>query len=358
MPETADPLVLKELVPPAALGTESFRQLARQVPIETLPAGGTLFRAGDQDRRTYYLLSGEVALLGEDGSQTVVRVGTEPARHPLSNQRPRQHTARARTAIRYLGLDSDLLDIYLTWNQLAGIEVNELSTDEGTETGGDWMTRILQSKAFVRIPPANIQRMFMRLEEVGVRAGETVIRQGEQGDYYFIISRGRCRVTRSSASGRQVTLAELGPGDSFGEEALISEAKRNATVTMLTDGVLMRLSKADFNELLRAPMQKEVEFEAARAMVRDGAVLLDVRLESEHRGGSIRGSLNLPIYMLRLKADSLDPGRRYVVYCDTGRRSSAAAYLLTERGFEAYVLRGGLLSVHQARADALQRDEG
>jgi CRP-like cAMP-binding protein len=358
MPETVDPLVLKQLVPPAALSAESFRELARQAAVESLPAGGTLFRAGEHDRRTYYLLSGEVALQAEGGAEHLVRAGTEAARQPLSNHRPRLHTARARTAIQYLRLDSDLIDIYLTWDQLAGIEVNEISTDQAAESSADWMTRILQSRVFMRIPPANIQRMFMRLEEVRLRAGDTVIRQGAEGDYYFIINRGRCRVARTSASGQQITLAELGPGDAFGEEALLSEAKRNATVTMLTDGALMRLSKADFNELLRAPMQKEVDFEHAREMVRNGALLLDVRLESEHRASSIRGSLNLPIYMLRLKADSLEPAKRYIVYCDTGRRSSAAAYLLTERGFDAYVLKGGLLALHQTRAEALQRPDG
>ena len=68
------------------------------------------------------------------------------------------------------------------------------------------MSRILQSKAFLRIPPANIQHMFMRLQEVPVRAGDTVITQGEDGDYYYIISRGRCKVTRESANGASVTL--------------------------------------------------------------------------------------------------------------------------------------------------------
>jgi CRP-like cAMP-binding protein len=48
-----------------------------------------------------------------------------------------------------------------------------------------------------------------------------------------------------------IPLAELGLGNTFGEEALISEDKRNATVRMLTDGALMRLKKADFLELMK-----------------------------------------------------------------------------------------------------------
>ncbi|MCI0400965.1 MAG: rhodanese-like domain-containing protein [Gammaproteobacteria bacterium] len=48
--------------------------------------------------------------------------------------------------------------------------------------------------------------------------------------------------------------------------------------------------------------------------------------------------------MLRLKAGGLDPRRKYIVYCDTGRRSSAAAFLLNQRGFNAYILKGGLVA--------------
>jgi rhodanese-related sulfurtransferase len=73
-----------------------------------------------------------------------------------------------------------------------------------------------------------------------------------------------------------------------------------------------------------------------------GARWLDVRLPSEHQNLAIEGALNVPLYLIRLKLSTLDRNRPYIVYCDTGRRSSAAAYILVERGFEAYVLRGGL----------------
>ena len=69
---------------------------------------------------------------------------------------------------------------------------------------------------------------------------------------------------------------------------------------------------------------------------------LDVRLPSEHQNLSIEGSLNIPLYFIRLKLSALDRKIPYVVFCDTGRRSSAGAFILVERGFEAYVLTGGL----------------
>ena len=358
MAELVSKEVLKSLVPPSALNAENFQELAKNAVVESLSRGQSLFKAGDVDRKTIYLLSGELELLSDSGVEKIIRAGTDVARHPLANQQPRQYTARCRTDITYTRFDSDLLDILLTWDQLSGIEVNELTTQQRaavqepstvTQESGDWMTRILQSKSFMKIPPANIQQMFMRLKEVPAKKGDIIIKQGQDGDFYYIINRGRCKVTRQSRTGQEITLAELGDGDAFGEEALLSDAKRNATITMLTEGILMRLSKADFDELLKAPMQHEVDFEPAKKMVQKGARLLDVRLESEYKNSNIKGSINLPIYMLRLKAESLDPKKKYICYCDTGRRSSAAAYLLTERGFEAYVLKGGLMALSKAK---------
>ena len=115
-----------------------------------------------------------------------------------------------------------------------------------------------------RIPPANIQAIFMRMERVA-RAGEVVIRQGAEGDYFYAIVSGKCVVTRETPLNKAgIKLAELGVGDTFGEEALISEAKRNATVTMLTDGVLMRLNKHDFRELMNEPLLQWLDVREGR----------------------------------------------------------------------------------------------
>lgn len=344
--QLVDKAVLKTLVPAQSLNAENFQELAGKTVVEEVPAGRLVFKKGDTDRKAVYVLSGEVELVGDSGKTGVIKGGSPESKHAIANQQPRQVSAKARNTVTVTRIDSDLLDILLTWDQLSGIEVAEVSeNDDQEDDGGDWMTRILQSKAFLRIPPANIQHMFMRLQEMPVKTGQAVITQGEDGDFYYIISRGRCKVTRESANGASVTLAQLSDGDAFGEEALLSASKRNATITMETDGLLMRLSKEDFEELLKAPMLSEVELDEAKSMVGKGAVLMDVRMESEHKAGSIKGSLNVPLFMLRLKADALDKSKTYICYCETGRRSSAAAFLLSEQGFDSVVLKGGLQGI-------------
>jgi rhodanese-related sulfurtransferase len=80
-------------------------------------------------------------------------------------------------------------------------------------------------------------------------------------------------------------------------------------------------------------------------MVANGnARWLDVRLPSEHQNLAIEDSINIPLYFIRLKLSTLDRSTRYICYCDTGRRSSAAAFILMERGYDAYVLKDGLSS--------------
>jgi rhodanese-related sulfurtransferase len=93
---------------------------------------------------------------------------------------------------------------------------------------------------------------------------------------------------------------------------------------------------------MNEPLLQWVSNDQAREIIAKGGRWLDVRLPSEHQNLSIDGSLNIPLYFIRLKLSALDRNIPYVAYCDTGRRSSAAAYILVERGFDAYVLTGGL----------------
>lgn len=347
--------VLRQFVPLNELTSDNLQDLAQKTRIETLAKDKALFKRGDKDNFSYYLLSGELLLLGEGGEKKTIRGGTSPTRFPLEHHSPRRYTAIAESECHYFRVDNDMLDILLTWDQNAGMMVSDLDENESsndTEDGGDWMTMMLRTELFHRIPPSNIQAVFMRMERMPVTKGQVIIKQGEDGDFYYFIEKGRCVVTHTTKSGKQIKLAELDAGTGFGEEALISDNKRNANVTMLSDGVLMRMAKQDFVELLKAPVLQAVDYEQAKQLVEDGAMWLDVRLESEHKNVAIPDSINIPLYLLRIKTKELVYDMKYVVYCDTGRRSSSAAYLLQERGFDACYLEGGLRSLKKEEAPA------
>lgn len=335
--------LLQGFSPLDGLKRDNLMALAKKVQVRELSPQQILFKEGDTEKRTIYVISGTLELIDGGNISATVEAGTESARSPVAPQFPRRVTARARDRVQYISIDSDLLDVMLTWDQTGSYEVSELQGSNEDVGGDDWMTMLLQAKAFHKIPPANIQAIFMRMQQINYKAGDVVLKQGSEGDYFYVLIRGKSLVTRETPLNKEgIKLAELSVGDTFGEEALISDAKRNATVTMTTDGSVMRLGKEDFKRLLNEPMLEWVSVKDAEAIIAQGGQWLDVRLPSEFENQHKDGAINIPLYFIRLKLNTLDKNKKYVVCCDTGRRSSAGAYILSERGFQAYVLQGGI----------------
>jgi rhodanese-related sulfurtransferase len=245
----------------------------------------------------------------------------------------------------------DLLDIMMTWDQLSGYSpAQKAPVDKENNKGtGAWMSKTsvfsaskLQNGVFSRLPSANIEEMFRRMSEISVKAGQIVITQGAEGDYYYLIEEGVAEVSRVDASNTFAILAELHTGDAFGEEALVSDNKRNASITMKTDGRLLRLNKTDFIELLKAPLINQVSFPDAQQQVQAGAIWMDVRFPSEYKFDHIPEATNVPLNEIRTQLNTLDKTKQYIVYCPTGRRSSAAAFILAQHGFQVQVLEDGV----------------
>ncbi len=284
-------------------------------------------------RELLYVQQGEILLHYADGSSRVVVGGSEDSYWPLARTMP--DSIKAITDVVLLQVDDDLVDVMLTWDQLA------LAAGQQEQANGSDL-RTLKLGALACLPEAHVETLLNRFETVPFRRGEVVIREGDTGDYYYVIESGRCVVSRQVGEIRML-LAELKMGDAFGEEALLAGSTRNATVTMKTDGLLLRLSKADFVELLREPFLKSVNrAEAERLVAEEKAVWLDVRFSTDYRFDRLPGAINMPLGELRNAFEVLSRERTYVVYCRTGRLSAAAAFLLAQRGFHAFWLTGGL----------------
>jgi len=342
--------ILKKLVPLSSLTMEHLAEIAGSVSVKYAKAEKKIFAHGQSDNYRIYLLKGMVALepANSDEMPKLIKGGSEESRYPLDHHQPHQVTAITKTNAAFVVLKDDLVERYLTMDQAVGFSVDEID-DEQADDSDDWMTRMLATKTFGRIPPSNIQAMFIRLESIIASVGEVIIKEGEDGDHFYIVSKGRCEVSKNEpGSDKQVKVAELTVGDSFGEEALLASCKRNATITMVTSGTLMRLKRSDFEELLKEPIIQSVSYEDAMSLAKEGYILLDVRLASEHKNECIDGSKNIPLNLLRKALPKLKQDVAYIVYCDTGARSSAAAFLLNEHGLSAQVLKGGLRAQNAA----------
>lgn len=335
--------VLQGFVPLDALSNAHLQDLADKAVIEEFTSDEYVFRGGVRDDQTIYLLEGVVELINADGQSVAKLTGqSKAARHPLAHAQPRQLSVRVIEKATVVKIDTTRLDALLSWSESTGYNVEELSADNND----DWLTRLLQSETFSRLSPVNIQQLLSSMESVPASAGDIIVEEGSVGEFFYVVKQGRLSVTRKGAvEDKDVLLAELSEGACFGEEALVAGTQRNATVTMLTDGILMRVSKQDFDELLRAPLVQTIDYELASQAVQQGAVWLDVRLADEYRNVSLPASLNLPLSELRDRLDELDHHSQYITCCDTGRRSASAAFVLSQHGFDATALEKGLMEV-------------
>lgn len=353
MSEPLNPEQLRSLTPLNVLSEQQWRELRGQLTPQPLLQGQVLFRPGDQARVTYYLLAGELLLQSAEGEQRV-QAGSELSCHPLSPSLPRLHEARALTDASVLALDTATLNRMLTWR----LAYHDLLLELGQgEDELEWLERLLENPLFAKVPPSNVRAMLERLQRVELAAGSTVLAEGEAGDCCYFLKTGRAEVMRGAGSEQQV-LAELEIGACFGEEALLADSPRNATVTMLDDGVVLRLDRQDFFALLKAPVVNEVSLGEASRLLAAGAQWLDVRLQKEYERAHALQSLNMPLQLLRLKARLLDKNRTYLCYCDSGKRSVSAVFLLTQLGFSAYALRDGVDALPPVQRDALLCESG
>lgn len=342
---------LGRLHPLASLAPAALGQLASLCHIERVARNLDPFSVRDWSGKAVYLLKGQLKVDFADKGMQVLVGGTGEALLPLGSGDRRPTSAKAITEIELLYFDEDTLDIILTWDHILAPGPVRPKVEEN----GDWRTmsgifavQNLTQGAFAALPPAHIRALFDRFQRVKVVRGEVVVRENDAGDQYYLIEQGRCVVTREVA-GSQVELAELAAGDAFGEEALVADTPRNATVTMKTGGVLLRLAKADFVELLREPLLHRLDVDTAEQKIAGGAIWLDVRFPAEYQHDGLAGAVNIPLNEIRQALPMLDKGREYIAYCQTGRRSSAAAFLLSQRGFNAYLLDGGLKALAAAQ---------
>lgn len=115
----------------------------------------------------------------------------------------------------------------------------------------DELDRLVQENKVLGTMDADARKQLREaLEPIAVPAGTVLVREGDPADCLFLVAAGRLRVTTTDADGDDVLLAEIGRGDLVGEMALITNRPRTATVHVLRDAHLLRLSTAAFTNLV------------------------------------------------------------------------------------------------------------
>lgn len=357
-----DGQLIRKLIPLATLPNAQFLALCAGIIVEKIQ-DGVLFKRGDTDTRLVYLLSGDVSLQADGLVIETINAVSNAAKFALAHQIPRKIDAVAKGTVRFLKLELPIANthfepVYKEDN--SNMVIEDLDVDPE-----DWMTALLRSPIFQRLPPANLQKILMSLETVQVEQGDVIVEQGGIGDYYYLIKSGQCLLTRKpSPLAKEIKLAQLGKGDTFGEDALLSDAPRNVTVTAMTDAVLFRLNKTQFISLIIEPSLKFIDYSEMQELMKRGAIVLDIRSQDEFDDWHLDGSISTPFFTLRMQVKSLSREKPVVVVCANGKASEAAAFLLLRNRIKAMILRGGIESIppelraiNQVPASSPQQEE-
>ena len=223
---------LSKLYPLDSLRPENLEQLAREAQIEDVGRGTVLFSAGDIDDHTIYLLSGRVGGRYPDGKLKSTAGDSLQGRYALGDLQPRRFSAHVESmAATIVRLDRRFVEKIITWDQLTRSEnFKHFDAEPGSNR---WVYRLLQNRALHKMPTGNIERMFQRFEQIEVKEGDVIVREGDAADFFYVIKDGTCAVSKHTEQGEAV-VAYLVRGDTFGEDALLTNTTRNASVTMKT----------------------------------------------------------------------------------------------------------------------------
>lgn len=298
---------------------------------------GEIFQLHPVEENDYlFVIEGNLEMLREGSVQSISGPVKAPAKAIILAKKSQSTTLVAREESIVCHADRQLLDYLISWDVVA----HELH-DSGDEVR-ERMEQVRNSLVFRRLPWESVEAAFERMVSISAKAGTEVIRQGEPGDAFYIITSGKAEIYHAgSTKDAPQKMTVIGEGDAFGCEALISGRVRSETVRMIEDGTLLSLGKQDFDWLISKQMIKAVNATVAKTMLETGYKLIDVRTEEESEYGRIPGATLIPLFDLRQRMAELDPQSRYILYCHSGSRSSVAALRLTQAGFDVQTLEGG-----------------
>lgn len=335
---------IQGFIPVCYLPELPLQQLAARTSKCYYRAGEVILTPGMQSTSVRFLLSGNIQLQ-QAGSETAANISLIELETgfllPLDLLYSKGAELRASEDSCLIEVEADYLDKLLSWSQASEFLAQELALQSKRADELQWFRTLLASNLFLKVSPLNMQKLLARLVAEPVKQGQVIISQGEMGEACYFIKQGEAAVTRTESSGETKHLADIGYGRCFGEDALVYEKARNATVTMSADGLLMKMEKRDFLELLKEPRVDTISA-VDLDLVLGSAVLLDVRSAEEFRLQHMQGSLCTPLNLLRTIVPVLDAHQDYIVYCDTGRRARAATFFLEQMGYRARALNGGL----------------
>ena len=304
-----------------------------------------IFKDDDNKINAKYVIDGNVNISYPSGREKLVKSTSLQSYYPIGEVNTSKHltsSVKSKKA-QVMMMNNIFLDHFTVWDNL----FKESSSDSPLRghQSYSWVVGLLLSRAVQMLPRGHVDQIFKNLEPVYVNAGEEIIIEGDSGDYCYIIVKGVAEVFKCLAEGEEV-VASLNAGALFGENALVSNEPRTASVRMKTNGILMKMVGKKFSSLLKSHVVRWLTVDASYEMILSGATLLDVREEDEFENISFQGCVHIPMDKLRVKcAKVLDKNKPVITCSNTGMRCASAAFLLATLGYDVYSMQGGIMGL-------------
>lgn len=232
-------------LPPASLNAITQRMILRHVS-----AGERVYRVGDSGDALYLIENGEIELTAENSSgviEELARVASQGFFGEMSlftgQIRTEDATATRNTNLWVL-LKSDLDSLGMQDSAVRSALNKGLATRLADEKSAH-DRNFRNFELLAELGPEELDQVVQRLKPTRYRQNEQIVRVSSPGDALYLIENGEVRV-QTFNGGSWI----LGPGESFGEQSLLTNQPHNASITAQTDVDLWILSKLDFDDLL------------------------------------------------------------------------------------------------------------
>lgn len=335
---------VQQFEPLNRIPTKYHSQLVSSLRLITIASGEKFIRKPKQSTVSHFLLKGRIEVRESFDNRHAI-THHDQRRVALEEQVTENGTIKAITPCVVMVINNDTINQYLLWNE--NYEVLHFDEDElcissdvliDDDFEDDWENVFIQSPLAANLSNTAIHQLMSRLENIPVKANQTIIEARSSGDYFYLIKKGEAQVQTELNGPFSGEVIQLNAGDYFGDEALIAGTPRNASVVMNTDGLLGRLDMKSFNSIVKELLIPYFEPRNNNHHDDSEIKVLDVRFPAEYRQGHEAGSTNLPISHLRKQLPSLENSYLYVLAPANDKRSELATYLMRQAGFNAYQL--------------------
>jgi putative peptide zinc metalloprotease protein len=226
------------------LPAASLDRLAHAARVREVAEGSTIVRQGERGDEFFVVAQGEaVVIVREAGEDSLVErkgPGDFFGERALLGSGIRQATIKAVTPMKLLVFDQKAF-----WNELGGVVAWESQVRAALQE----RERLRAVPLFSEATPRQLDLLAVKLAVQPFQPGDPLMRQGDRGDAFYIVREGQVDVL-ARENGRSRRLSVLGPGEYFGEIALLRDQPRMATVRGKTAGSVWRLERQDFRDLL------------------------------------------------------------------------------------------------------------